>query len=75
MNGRERSTVRSGGRFDVSPAVDHAFAAPAARLEHCVCGGRIKVNRGDSIPAAVVLHNASVLHAEWRWRQAMAETA
>lgn len=72
MNGRERPTVAPGGRFDVSPVADHASAAPAARIEPCLCGGVIAVCRGDSIPYAVMLHGRSALHAEWRWRAAIA---
>jgi hypothetical protein len=71
MNGLERPTARQRDGFDLIPVGDRASAAPADRSEPCVCGGVITVNRGDSIPETVGLHNLSAMHSEWRWRRSL----
>lgn len=42
------------------------------RSEDCACGGIIVCDDGRRVPTAVAVHQRSLLHQEWRYREGIA---
>lgn len=59
-----RPTASPSRSFDLSGR----RMACVRRVSACACGGEIVAEWRDDLATIVSLHQASLLHREWRWR-------